>query len=65
MAENPELLPSRIAGGSGATTAGRTAAPAPTGGADLDRLRPGMNPEELERIREEISRVASQTLRGH
>jgi ribosomal protein L29 len=31
---------------------------------DLDRIRPGMNPEELERVRQEIARVASQTLRG-
>lgn len=63
VAENPELLPSRIAGGSGASASGRVA-PAASAGPDLDRLRPGMNPEELERIREEISRVAAQTLRG-
>ncbi len=63
VADNPELLPSRIAGGSGATASGR-AAPAASNGIDLDKLRPGMNPEELERFREEISRVATQTLRG-
>ena len=65
VAENPELLPSRISGGSGATASGRVSAPAPAGPLDLDKLRPGMNPEDLERIREEISRVASQTLRGN
>ena len=64
VAENPELLPSRIAGGSGATGGGRGGAPSAGGGIDLDKLRPGMNPDELERIREEISRVALQTLRG-
>ena len=65
VAENPELLPSRIAGGSGATASGRSGAGATINTSiDLDKLRPGMNPEELERIREEISRVASQTLRG-
>jgi hypothetical protein len=64
VAENPELLPSRISGGSGATAASKSATPAASGSVDLARLRPGMNPEELERIRAEISRVASQTLRG-
>ena len=64
VAENPELLPSRIAGGSGATASGRGGAVSSGGGVDLDKLRPGMNPEELERIREEISRVAAQTLKG-
>ena len=65
VADNPELLPSRIAGGSGVTASGRGGAPNPGAGIDLDKLRPGMPPEELERIREEISRVAIQTLRGH
>jgi hypothetical protein len=65
VADNPELLPSRIAGGSGATASSRASAPAASGPLDLDKLRPGMNPEELERIREEISRVAAQTLRGN
>jgi hypothetical protein len=66
VADNPELLPSRIAGGSGATGSGRASAPAASSSSvDLDKLRPGMNPEELERIREEISRVANQTLRGN
>lgn len=60
--ENPELLPARISGGSGM---GPTAkAPQGGGAVDLDKIRPGMNPEELERIRQEISRLASHTLRG-
>ena len=59
--ENPELLPARIVGGSGMGSAPKNA-PA-GGGIDLDRIRPGMNPEELERARQEISRLANQTLR--
>jgi hypothetical protein len=60
--ENPELLPARLTGGSGASGGQRN-----TQGemrVDLDRIRPGMDPEELERVRKEIARVASQTLRG-
>lgn len=64
VAENPELLPSRIAGGSGATPNGGRGNGGATVNVDLDKLRPGMNPEELERIRGEISRVANQTLKG-
>lgn len=60
--ENPELLPARIAGGSGMGS-GPKVAPN-TGGLDLEKIRPGMNPEELEKVRQEISRVANQTLRG-
>ncbi|MGA2185073.1 MAG: hypothetical protein ABSH47_18800 [Bryobacteraceae bacterium] len=61
--ENPELLPARIAGGSGMETMPRSTAV--SGGAiDLERIRPGMNPEELERARQEVARLASQTLKG-
>lgn len=60
--ENPELLPARIAGGSGASAGQK--GPTGGGGIDLDKIRPGMSAEELERVREEISRVASQALRG-
>jgi hypothetical protein len=60
--DNPELLPARIAGGSGM---GSVQKPAPSGGGfDLDKIRPGMSPEDLERARKEISRLAGQTLRG-
>ena len=65
VADNPELLPSRIAGGSGATPTPRSAASTGGGSLDLDKLRPGMNPDDLERMREEISRVATQTLKGN
>ncbi len=61
--ENPEFLPARIAGGSGLTPSLK--APASGGEAvTLDRIRPGMSAEEMQRVREEIVRVASQTLRG-
>ncbi|MGP0076028.1 MAG: hypothetical protein ACLPWF_29265 [Bryobacteraceae bacterium] len=60
--ENPELLPARITGGSGMGSGSK--AVANTGGIDLDKIRPGMSPEELEKVRQEVSRVASQTLRG-
>jgi hypothetical protein len=60
--ENPELLPARITGGSGMGSGPKTASN--TGGFDLDKIRPGMSPEELEKVRQEVSRVASQALRG-
>lgn len=59
--ENPEFLPARIAGGAGTAA---TPGPAPSGGVDLDKIRPGMSPEELDKVRGEISRIASQTLKG-
>ena len=37
---------------------------AEAGAVDLDKIRPGMSAEERERVRQEIARVASQTLRG-
>jgi hypothetical protein len=60
--ENPELLPARLTGGSGASGGQRNTQS--DRGVDLERIRPGMDPEELERVRQEIARVASQTLRG-
>jgi len=33
-------------------------------GLDLDKIRPGMDPEELDRVRKEIARIATQSLRG-
>jgi hypothetical protein len=63
VSENPELLPARMVGGSGAN--GFSQAPVNGGsGIDLDKIKPGMSSEELERVRHEISRVASQTLRA-
>jgi hypothetical protein len=61
--ENPELLPARISGGSGMGS-GSKAAPAATG-VDLEKTRPGMSEDELAKVRQEISRVAGQALRGH
>ncbi len=63
VSENPEFLPARISGGSGITAAHK----APREGmesVDIDRIRPGMSAEEMERVRKEILRVASQNLRG-
>ncbi len=61
--ENPELLPARIAGGSGAAAPVRnTQADGP--GIEIDKIKPGMNKEDLERVRQHISRLASQALRG-
>lgn len=61
--DNPELLPARIKGGSGIGSEPKV--PPSTSGIDLDKIRPGMTPEDLEKARQEISRVASQTLRGN
>ncbi len=63
VSENPEFLPARIAGGTGMTGSVK----APGSGretVDLERIRPGMSTEEMQRVREEIVRVASQTLKG-
>jgi hypothetical protein len=61
--DNPELLPARITGGSGMGSEPKVA-PA-IGGLDLEKIRPGMSPEELDKVRHEVSRIASQALRGH
>jgi hypothetical protein len=61
--ENPEFLPARIAGGTGMTATHK----APGAGREtvsVEQIRPGMSAEEMQRVREEIVRVASQTLRG-
>lgn len=55
--ENPELLPARIAGGSGASGAPAT----PAGAIDLENIRPGMDPEQLARVRREIAQALSRT----
>lgn len=62
--ENPELLPARISGGSGATS-GHRAAPAGGGGIDIEKIRPGMSAEDLDAVRREIARIASQSMRGY
>ena len=63
VSENPELLPGRIPGGSGAG-AGHAEPAEPITPVDLDKIRPGMSPEELDKVRQEIARVARQTIRG-
>ncbi len=60
--ENPELLPARITGGSGIGAGQKVVTN--TGAFDLEKIRPGMSPEELEKIRQEVSKVANQALRG-
>ena len=56
VAENPEFLPARIAGGSGASGVQRQE---PEGGpVDLSQIRPDMSQEEKERVRREITRLA-------
>jgi len=60
--ENPEFLPARIAGGSGTSSPQRSGGS--TAGVDLDKIRPGMSADELKRVREHISQVALQSLRG-
>jgi hypothetical protein len=61
VTDNPEFLPARINGGSGIT--GHFKTPVTTGGVDIDKINPSMNKAELERVRQEILRVASQTLK--
>jgi len=58
VSENPELLPARMVGGSGARGNQRTGTFSSS--FDLDKIRPGMPKEELERARQEIARVALQ-----
>jgi hypothetical protein len=60
--ENPELLPGRIQGGSGAGSGHK--APITASTVDLDKIRPGMSAEDLDKVRQEIARIASQTIRG-
>jgi hypothetical protein len=62
--ENPELLPARIPGGSGAPQPTRTAPQPVPAGIELENIRPGMTKDESERVRQEIARLASQMLRG-
>ena len=54
VAENPEFLPPRIAGGSGATGGGGGFAP---GGLDLDSIRPGMSADDSKKAWREVARL--------
>jgi hypothetical protein len=62
--DNPELLPARIAGGSGASATTRNAVHGGSASFDIDKIKPGMGREELERVRQEVSRLANQALKG-
>jgi len=62
--DNPELLPARIAGGSGMQTPGKNTAQDAPGSLEIDKIKPGMNKDDLERVRREISKLANQALRG-
>lgn len=61
--ENPEFLPARIPGGTGITGMQKATLQA-NGAVDIDRITPGLGKEELDRVREEILRVVTQTPRG-
>ncbi len=63
VSENQEFLPARISGGTG-MTATLKAPPVARESIDLEAIRPGMSAEEMQRVREEIVRVASLTMRG-
>ena len=63
VSENPEFLPARNLGGSGVMSGPRGALTA-SSSVDLDKIKPGMSAEELERVRQEIARIASQALGG-
>jgi hypothetical protein len=63
VADNPEFLPARISGGTGMTGAHK-APPERQANVDLEGIRPGMSREEMDQVRKEILRVASQNLRG-
>ena len=62
--ENPELLPARIAGGSGVHSTTRNAVTNTPTAVDIDKIKPGRGKDELERIRQEVARFAAQSLRG-
>ena len=53
VAENPELLPARLFGGSGAVSPPRSMGP------DINSIRPGMSEAELGEVRAEIARLAA------
>jgi len=63
VTSNPEFLPARISGGSGVAPSHKTSSSS-SGGIDLEKIRPGMSAEDLERARQEIARIASQSFRG-
>jgi hypothetical protein len=63
--ENPELLPARISGGTGAQGATKPTVQGAGPAIELSKIQPGMSKEEMDRVRQEISRLAAQALRGN
>lgn len=64
VSANPEFLPARMSGGTGLASGTRPATLSPGHGVDMDRIRPGMSREDLDQIRQEVARVAMQSLSG-
>jgi len=62
VTDNPEFLPARISGGSGVTSSQKTVS-ASGEPIDLEKIRPGMSRDEMERVRQEIVRIASQNVK--
>jgi len=62
VTHNPEFKPARIAGGAGAAPSRGGSLSASV---DIDQIRPGMKAEELDRARQEIARIAQQSMGGH
>lgn len=58
ISENPEFLPPRIAGGSGASGGGRGEISA--SGIDIEEIRPGMSREQMTRAWKEVARLSGQ-----
>lgn len=61
--DNPEFLPARITGGSGVTGNQKVQAGGQSA-IDIDKISPAMDKAELDRVREEIVKIASQTLKS-
>lgn len=64
VSQNPEFLPARMSGGSGAASSTRPSTLSSGHAIDMDRIRPGMSREDLDQIRQEVARVALQSLNG-
>lgn len=62
--QNPELIPARVAGGSGVAASPKGSMPGSILHTEIDRIKPGMDPADLAKMREEIARVAMQALSG-
>ena len=60
---NPEFLPARISGGSGIPSTQKSTSGSGSS-IDLEKIRPGMSSEDMERARQEIAIIASQALRN-